>query len=171
MANYPSYYPNNQMGMYQSPVYNPQYQNYQSYQPQYQQNMLPTQMSGTPQQQVQQMPVGLNGRFVDDFSTLNANDVPMDGNGAVFIKRDASEIQWRNWAANGTIVTTSYKPILEQNNQEGTNIPQMDLNTLYEDVKALRGEITERFDRLEKSMANSNTKAGNPRSKKEADSE
>jgi len=163
MANYPSYYPNNQMNGYQ-PMYG---QQYQGFQPQFQQqNILPAQMSGTPQQQIQQMPAGLNGRIVDDFSVLNANDVPMDGNGAVFIKRDASEIQWRNWAANGTIVTTSYKPILEQNNQESTNIPQLDFNGLYEDVKALRGEITERFDRLEKSMTNPMSKTGSARTKK-----
>ncbi len=166
MANYPSYYPNNQMPTYQ-PMYGNQFQNFQP--PYQQQNMVQTQMQA-PQQQFQQMPVGLNGRIVDDFSVLNANDVPMDGNGAVFIKRDASEIQWRNWAANGTIVTTSYKPILEQNNKEGTNIPQMDFNGLYEDVKALRGEITERFDRLEKSI---NTPAAktNGRAKREADAE
>ncbi len=162
MANYPSYYPNNQIPTYQ-PMYGNQFQNFQ---PPYQQNMAGAQMQA-PQQQFQQMPVGLNGRIVDDFSTLNANDVPMDGNGAVFIKRDSSEIQWRNWAANGTIVTTSYKPILEQNKQEGTNIPQTDLNTLYEDVKALREEITERFDRLEKSMTNPTTKTSSSKTKKE----
>jgi len=152
------------------PLYGNQYQSFQS--PYQQQNMVQAQpQMQLPQQQFQQMPVGLNGRIVDDFSTLNANDVPMDGNGAVFIKRDASEIQWRNWAANGTIVTTSYKPILEQNNQEGANIPQMDFNGLYDDVKALRGEIAERFDRLEKSMTNPTTKSSGSRSKKEADAE
>jgi len=132
--------------------------------------MVGAQMSLPNTQQVQQIPAGLSGRIVDDFSVLNANDVPMDGNGAVFIKRDGSEIQWRNWAANGTIVTTSYKSILEQNNPEGANIPQMDLNTLYEDVRALRGEISERFDRLEKSINVPTTKTGG-RAKKEADAE
>jgi len=137
---------------------------------QYQQNlqMAPVQMSGTPQQQYQQAPTGISTRIVDDFNSLSANDVPMDGNGAIFIKRDGSEIQWRNWAANGTIVTTPYKQFLEQSNQEGTNIPQMDFNGLYEDVKALRGEISERFDRLEKSMVNPAAKSSGSRNKKEA---
>lgn len=146
----------------QMPIQNP-YMDRMNQAQQYQPNF---QMS-VPQQQMQ---VGLNGRIVDDFSVLNANDVPMDGSGAVFIKRDASEIQWRNWAANGTIVTTSYKPISEKNNQDSTNMPQTDLNTLYEDVKALRGEITERFDRLENSI-NAPTAKTNGRAKKEADSE
>lgn len=154
MGPYQNYYPNNQMPMY-SQGYNPMInaqqrlaQMEQQY-PQFaQQNyMQPTQMSGANQQQF-----GLNGRIVDDFNTLSANDVPMDGNGAIFIKKDGSEIQLRNWTANGTIQTTSYKPILDTNSEKGANIPQVDLNGLYEDVKALRGEISERFDRLEKSM-------------------
>ena len=154
MGPYQSFYPNNQMPMY-SQGYNPMInaqqrlaQMEQQY-PQFsQQNyMQPTQMSGANQQQV-----GLNGRIVDDFNILSANDVPMDGNGAIFVKKDGSEIQLRNWTANGTIQTTSYKPILEPNSENGTNIPQMDLNGLYDDVRALRGEISERFDRLEKSM-------------------
>lgn len=140
--------------------------------------MYPSQMPGASQQQIQQIPAVLNGRIVDDFSTLNANDVPMDGNGAVFIKRDASEIQWRNWAANGTIVTTSYKPVLEKNDQEGTNIPQMDFNVLSEDVRALRGDVSEwinelvgKIDKLEKSMTSSTAKASSSRAKKEAGAE
>lgn len=169
MGPYQNYYPNNQMPMY-SQGYNPMMnaqqrlaQMEQQY-PQFagQNYMQPTQMSGAGQQQF-----GLNGRIVDDFNILSANDVPMDGNGAVFIKKDGSEIQLRNWTANGTIQTTSYKPILEQNSENGANIPQMDLNGLYEDVRALRGEISERFDRLEKSMTNSSTKTISSKTKKE----
>ena len=47
--------------------------------------------------------LGLNGAIVDDFGVISANDVPMDGNGAIFIKKDGSEIQLRNWTANGKI--------------------------------------------------------------------
>ena len=171
MANYPNYYPNNQMNGYQ-PMYGQQYQNFQ---PPYQQNMPQTQpQMQVPQQQPQQTS-GMNALVVDDFSLLSANDVPMDGSGAVFIKRDGSEIQWRRWGNMGNIEMTSYKPILEQNNKEGTNIPKMDLNMLYEDVKSLREEISERFDRLEKSMTGpsikSSARSSNSRTKKEADAE
>ena len=83
-----------------------------------QQNYVqPTQMAGANQQQI-----GLNGRIIDDFNILSANDVPMDGNGAIFIKKDGSEIQLRNWTANGTIQTTSYKPILDSNSENGTKL-------------------------------------------------
>ena len=74
------------------------------------------------------------------------------------MKRDGSEIQWRNWSSNGTIVTTPYKPILEQNQQESTNMPQNDFTALNEDVRALREEISDRFDRLEKSMSGNSAK-------------
>lgn len=155
-----------------NPMYNNQPMNYpiNGYQErlgQYQQPGIgPMQNSVMPQVQNQQNPNLLNARVVDDFNTLNANDVPMDGNGAIFMKRDASEIQWRNWAANGTIVTTPYKPIVE-NKESIKDTPTMNLNTLYEDVKALRQEISERFDRLEKSMTNTN-KQNNSKPKKEA---
>ena len=170
MGPYQNCYPNNQMPMYSqgyNPMMNAQQRLAQMEQQYPQQNyMQPTQMSGANQQQF-----GLNGRIVDEFNILSANDVPMDGNGAIFVKKDGSEIQLRNWTANGTIQTTSYKPILEPNSENGTNIPQMDLNGLYDDVRALRGEISERFDRLEKSMNNSTSKSSNSRAKKEADSE
>lgn len=110
--------------------------------------MLPTQMPGAYQQP------GLIGKVVNDVSAVSPNDVPMDGNIAIFPKNDMSEIYCKQWKQDGTIQTVVYKPILDQNQAEGTNIPQMDFNALNEDVRALRGEISERFDRLEKSWAN-----------------
>ncbi len=120
----------------------------------YQQNlqMVPTQMSGANQ------PQGLVGKMVNDVSMVSPNDVPMDGNVAIFPKNDMSEIYCKQWKQDGTIQTVVYKPILEQNPQEGTNIPQMNFNVLNEDVRALREEISERFDRLEKSMVGSTSK-------------
>ena len=167
MANYPAYYPSNQVPNYQ-PLYGNQFQNFQ---PPYQQNMAqPQPQIQVPQQQPQQT-AGMNAMIVDDFSLLSANDVPMDGSGAVFIKKDGTEIQWRRWGNMGNIEMTSYNPILEKSSQEGTNIPQMNFNGLYEDVKALREEITDRFDKLEKSMTKSSTKSTSSRTKKEADAE
>lgn len=153
MSNYPTY-------SFQQPQINP-YQN--SYQPmqnpyvaqmgQYQQNFQPQ-----VQQVQQQQSVGLNCRIVDDFNSIVANDVPMDGNGAFFVKRDGSEVQHRNWAANGTIVTTPYKPVQPENQSEGANMPQMDFNGLNEDVRALREDILARLDSIEKSMGKTTTR-------------
>lgn len=132
---------------------------------QYQQNlqMQQPQMTGAaPAAQ----PIGLNCRIVDDFNAITANDVPMDGNGAVFMKRDGSQLQWRNWAANGTIVTTAYLPVIDANNEQNTSIPQNDFTALNEDVKALREEISARFDKLEKSMGGSYIKPTASKAKK-----
>ena len=107
---------------------------------QYQQpQMLPTQMSGAYQQP------GLIGKVV--------NDVSMDGNIAIFPKNDMSEIYCKQWKQDGTIQTVVYKPILDQNQSEATNIPQMDFNALNEDVRALREDIKSVRDMIEKSMA------------------
>lgn len=119
----------------------------------------------------QSQPQGLIGKMVNDVSMVSPNDVPMDGNVAVFPKNDMSEIYCKQWKQDGTIQTVVYKPILEQNSQEGTNIPQMDFNALNEDVRALREEISERFDRLEKSMGSTTTKTTTSRAKKGADEE
>lgn len=152
MSNYPpfSYQPqmNNPYQNYSQPMQNPYMaqMNQQQFQPQAQ-----------PQMQVQQQQIGLNCRVVDDFSMITANDVPMDGNGAVFMRKDASEVQWRNWAANGTIQTTVYRPIQPENAEKG-NIPQMDFNALNEDVRALREDILSRLDAIEKSVSKPNTR-------------
>lgn len=168
MSNYQPYFPP------QSAVLNP-YQNFnQSIQnpymaqmgqlQQYQQSLQPQVQQTQPQSQQ----VGLNCRVIDDFNSIVANDVPMDGNGAVFMKRDASEVQWRNWAANGTIQTTVYKPVQPENQSEVTNTPQMDFNALNEDVRALREDILARLDAIEKSVSTPKTTS---RAKKGADEE
>lgn len=116
---------------------------------QYQQNMQmqQPQFMGQPAQAP-----GIIGKIVNDFSEITANDVPMNGSAAFFPKADGTELQVRSWSSNGTIQTVVYRPVFEQNGAEGTNIPQMDFNALNEDVRALREEISARFDRLEQSM-------------------
>lgn len=115
---------------------------------QYQQpQMMPSQMPGSYQQP------GLIGKVVNDVSMVSPNDVPMDGNIAIFPKGDMSEIYCKQWKQDGTIQTVVYKPILDQNTEQGTNIPQMDFNALNEDVRALREDIKGVRDMIEKSMA------------------
>lgn len=179
--------------MYQYPNYSQQMNNYQPYNPmmnaqqrlaQMEQQYPQFNQQGQFQQQVgtqmslPQQFAGLNGKIVDDFGMITANDVPMDGNGAIFIKKDGSEIQMRNWTANGTIQTTSYKPILDVKNSNTDILPSE-----TEKLKiTLSDEATEvfmkRFDDIEKrlddfglSLTKSSTKSTTSRTKKEADSE
>lgn len=116
------------------------------------QQVLPTQMQGAYQQP------GLIGKMVNDVSMVSPNDVPMDGNIAIFPKNDMSEIYCKQWKQDGTIQTVVYKPVLEQNQTEATNIPQMDFNALNEDVRALREDIIARLDNIENSMSKPNTR-------------
>lgn len=165
MSNFPAY-------SFQQPQINP-YQN--SYQPiqnsymaqmgQYQQNFQPQVQQSQPQQTQ-----GLVCKPVVDASNVSPNDVPMDGNAAVFPKNDFSEIYVKSWTPNGTIQTIVYKPAHPENQSEGTNIPQMDFNALNEDVRALREDILARLDSIEKSMGGTTPKTTS-RSKKGADEE
>ena len=114
---------------------------------------------------------GLNGRIVDDFNAISANDVPMDAMGALFIKSDGTEIQRRVWTSNGTIATSRFKPVLDE---QANNLPQgeeklkIDLSDASTDVIMKRfDDITERLEKMEKNFGKTTTS----RSKKEADSE
>ena len=155
---------------YQMPVPNP-YMDRMAQLQQYQQNLQPAQMPGTYPQQ----PQGIIGRSVNDFSEITANDVPMDGRSAVFPKNDMSEIQVRTWGNDGKIITTSYKPILEHQNQ------MADISILEsEKLKiGLSNDVTaafmKRFDDIEKRLdefaIKSAAKTSTSRVKKEADAE
>lgn len=163
MSNFPAY------SFQQQQMNNPYQGGYQSMQNPYMAQAGQYQQNFQPQVQQPQQPVGLNCRIVDDFNSIVANDVPMDGNGAFFVKRDGSEVQHRNWAANGTIVTTQYKPVQSENQSDGTNMTQMDFNALNKDVKALREDILARLDSIEKSVVVPAVKT--TRAKKGADEE
>lgn len=137
--------------MYQQPMMNngyyPQYQ--QAYQQrnyldmtsmpqQYQQQILQSQV-----QQQQQTP--LNGRLVSSFEEITANDVPMDGSGAIFVKRDGSMIQVRSWNANGTISSVTYKPSLDA---EGNNNTQEQEKRKFDLSDEATDAFMKRFDEL-----------------------
>lgn len=168
MQPYQNFYP--QMSNYGQMMPNP-YMDRMAQLQQYQQNLQPAQMPGTYPQQ----PQGIIGRTVNDFSEITANDVPMDGRSAIFPKNDMSEIQVRTWGNDGKIITTSYKPILEQQNKVA------DVSILEsEKLKiGLSDDVTDafmkRFDDIEKRLdefvAKSAAKTSTSRAKKEADAE
>lgn len=139
------------------------YGNYPQYQQTYQQPQVPVQymdrlgqLQNMQQPQMMQQPVqrqsGINGAVVEDFGIITANDVPMDGNGAVFIKRDGSEIQIRNWTANGTIATSVFKPVkMEEMSKTPDNLPN-GLEALYTTFEDKFNQLFNKIDKLEESM-------------------
>lgn len=167
MAQYPTYsFQQPQMNPYQN-SYQPMQNPYMAQMGQYQQNFQPQvqQIQQTQQQQAQ----GLICKPVVDASNVSPNDVPMDGNAAVFPKNDFSEIYVKSWTPNGTIQTIVYKPIQPENQSENTNIPQMDFNALNDGIMALGNNIIDRIDKLEKFFDNSVSKTAkaSTRTKKE----
>lgn len=167
MAQYPNYSFQPQMNPYQNsyqPIQNP----YMAQMNQYQQGaqMFPAQVQNS--NMVQQP--GLIGKMVNDVSMVSPNDVPMDGNIAIFPKSDMSEIYCKQWKQDGTIQTVVYKPVLDQNAEQTANTPQMDFNALNEDMRALREDIKGVRDMIEKSMSAATPKTTS-RTKKGADEE
>lgn len=91
---------------------------------------------------------GIVTKTVDDFGYITANDVPMDGNGAIFIKKDGSEIQRRVWTAQGNIIVTSYLPQIATQNDSAVNVSS---ETEKSNLGAFN-EFTEAFNEKMKSL-------------------
>ncbi len=114
------------------PFVNPMYfqqQQYQPYQPQ-----MP-QIPSMPSPSIQNPITGINGKWVDSFESLTANDVSMQGI-SVFPKNDLSEIICKRWNANGTIETVLYLP------QKGDTEPIVDpIDEIKRSIEALNEKI------------------------------
>lgn len=104
----------------------------------------------------QVQPQGVVAKLVDGFDNITANDVPMNG-GAIFAKHDGSELQVRQWNANGTITTTRYLPQIDDLETQTVKLSSNDLESqisafkdvlggIQEDVKALN----EKLDKISK---------------------
>lgn len=119
-----------------------------------------------------QRSVGISGKYVNDFSEITANDVPMDIPSSVFIKADGSEIQIRSWNGQGLIDTKTYKPILEENIANGTNTLAMPKESEFEHFNAILDDIKSSVDDVLTSMEKV-LKMNKPttRAKKESDAE
>lgn len=152
MSNFPAY------SFQPQQINNPYQGNYQTMQSPYMAQMGQYQPQIQSQAQPQQQSQGLVCKPVSDASNVSPNDVPMDGNAAVFPKNDFSEIYVKSWTSNGTIQTVVYKPVQPENASEGTNIPQMDFNALNDGIMALGNNIMDRIDKLEKALNNSSSK-------------
>ena len=172
---YNPYY-NPAMPGYQPPMYQPPMQDrLAQLQNQYQAAM--PQMYGQMPQAVQQPQTMASqqppmvGRYVNDFSEVTANDVPMDGRSAVFVKSDMSEIQTRAWSADGKIVPVVFHPVpVEQEPQHKTE-EKVTVGLSEENVQAFMkrfDDINDRLDKMEKSML---AKASASKTKKEAEAE
>lgn len=113
-----------------------------------------------PQQPIMQ-PIGIPGKFVNDFNEIRPEDIP--GNApAIFAKNDRSEIQICEWDNNGQFNITLYRAVVEE-----TPTP---VQTQSFDPSQILEPILMRITELEEKI-NSIPKPSAPRSKKEAESD
>lgn len=120
------------------PNYQYPYQNYVQYQP------------------VQTQPQ-ITGKIVDDFNLITANDVPMTGEPAVFIKRDMSCIQLRKWGNDGRIYTSAYNPIQTGLDMQTDNLTTNTDKTALDGLNERLTAIEEKIDKLIKPTAKKGT--------------
>lgn len=89
-------------------------------------------------------------QVVSDFSTVQVSSVPMDANGALFIKNDRSEIQAKYWTQDGKINTIVYLPQIQN---EGNNSSQEEIkrqnDAFNEFTEAFNEKINTLFNRLD----------------------
>lgn len=129
------------------------------------------------QQPTQNIPqvqnLGLNGKFIQVIENITANDVPMNGEVALFPKQDMTEIYAKAWQSDGTIKTVVYKPVEPvidaRTNISTTNGEKMKFDLSDDATEAFMkrfDDITERLEKMEKSFG----KPSSSRSKKEVES-
>lgn len=154
-------------------AYQPQFFNPYMQQPRFPQQEIPVQQMQPVQQMAQQpaAPHGINGMVVASQDKITADCVPMDGSAAFFPKQDLSEIYVKNWCADGTIRTLTFKPVSEPQpnnlpmNSSGTPVSAPDV--IMELFESKFNEISEKIDRLEQSMTKPITKSRSSMTKKE----
>ena len=131
---------------YQTPIMNNYLPQYGAYQYNPMANIQRFQPQEQMQQTIPQQITGINGRIVQEVENINANEVPMDGSMAFFPKQDLSEIYVKGWNADGTIRTTVFKPVLNNNGINTSNIGSESKISLSEEVTE---GIMKRFDEIE----------------------
>lgn len=140
--------------------------------PLYPNYLMTNYMYQQPMPQVPQMPqmpmqnFGLNGKIVDDFNAITANDVPMDSFGAIFIKADGTEIQRKVWDKNGRIITVPFKAVTEGFGGQSYNLSEAQSKFDTEAFNVLNSKIDRLSERLDEALKNKVSK-----SKKEGESE
>lgn len=93
-------------------------------------------------------PIGVSGKYVNDFGEISIGDIPMNGP-AIFAKNDRSEIQIREWSPNGQIVTTSYKAVVEDV-PAPVEQPTLDLESAIQPVLDKLTELEQQVAKLSK---------------------
>lgn len=128
-----------QQNPYQNNIYTPYDRN------QYQQNVVSQMQS-------------IFGKVVDSDAEITVNDVPMNGQPAIFPSRDMGKIEARKWNADGTISRVVYVPQIDVSNDNATNSTPSTLESLNDRFNELEKAFNDRFDKLESAIAPKTTR-------------
>ena len=102
--------------------------------------------------QVPMQSFGINGKIVDDFNSITANDVPMDNFGAIFVKADGTEIQRRVWDKNGRIITVPFKVVTEGFGGQPYNLSETQAKLDTEALNVLNSKLDRLSERIEEAL-------------------
>lgn len=106
---------------------------------------------GNPMPQSNQA-LGINGKYVNDFSEVNASDVPMGGQPSIFVRNDRSEIQLREWSPNGQIVSMQYAPVAPVQQKEEAH-QSFDVDSIINPIFERISELEDKLDKLAKPVS------------------
>lgn len=114
---------------------------------QFQQSMLPTQMSGTNQY----TPLG---KVVESMDIVKVTDIPMDGNIYYFPKADGTEIYSKQFMSNGQTRILTYKPYIESESNNVSESAEKDqiapLSAFMDTFKEQLDLVNKKIDKIEK---------------------
>lgn len=125
-----------QYPMYQNSMYQPLQMNPSLYQDRFNQPM---------QGQFSRQEFPLNGKTVETLDNITASDVPMDGNFAIFPKKDLSEIYIKYWTGDGKIATITFKQVLSTGS---SNSPSEQNGTGFVDINDVLDRLVNKVDNM-----------------------
>lgn len=144
MAQYPNYL--NQP--FQQQFNYPQY-GYQPMQPDRLSQLQQFQQSLQPQQIPPSNQLATMGKIVDSVDVVKATDVPMDGNMYYFPKADGTEIYAKQWLSNGQTRILTFKPILNDEEDNSSKIDsKVNLGGIEEFTEVLESKLDEFYKRI-----------------------
>lgn len=152
MQPYMNYLPSQNQMYQQNPYSQNVYSSYdnrlgvQQYQPITNQSQMPTNQPT------------LIGKIVDKDTDITVNDVPMNGQAAIFPSRDLSQIETRFWNADGTISKVVYLPKIDPKDDKTENSAPNGFESLNDRFNELEKAFNERFDKLESAITPKTTR-------------
>ena len=103
-----------------------------------------------PQQPIQNKPLNLQGKVIDNLEVVKATDIALDGSVNYFPLADGSAIATKQLQPNGTSKIVIYKPVEEEPIKEVKYITETDFSNNMINIKNKIDDIEKKLDTLSK---------------------